>query len=190
MVWETFWKLCVITRTRCKCGTSIEGVEEIRSLIQSESNWITPPGEAFPRGALTASAYSVDWKKQFVGAVVNVDFVQSSGLVLGSFCLLRHRKWISEAFGAVSGWLCEQCLDSLVCQGEDSSLTYLLTAGCATYVGITGQRLGGRGLGGGSIRLMEHIRDTSEVMRSIMQGVALESVAVKNVPLVKAMTAN
>ena len=41
----------------------------------------------------------------------------------------------------------------------DSTLTYLLTAGCATYVGITGQRDGRRGLGGGSTRLMEHIRD-------------------------------
>ena len=63
-----------------------------------------------------------------------VDFVQSSGLVLVSSV---------EAFEAVSEWLCDQCLDSLVRHGEDSTLTYLLTAGCATHFGITGQRLGG-----------------------------------------------
>ena len=80
-----------------------------------------------------------------------VDFVQSSGLVLVSSV---------EAFEAVSEWLCDLCLDSLVRHGEDSTLTYLLTAGCATHFGITGQRLGGgKGLGGGSIRIMEHIRD-------------------------------
>ena len=65
-----------------------------------------------------------------------------------------------ETFDAVAAWLGDQCLDSLVRHDADSTLTYLLTAGCATYVGITGQREGRKGLGGGSsTRLMEHIRD-------------------------------
>ena len=64
-----------------------------------------------------------------------------------------------ETFDAVAAWLGDQCLDSLVRHDADSTLTYLLTAGCATYVGITGQRDGGRNLGGGSTRFMEHIRD-------------------------------
>ena len=75
----------------------------------------------------------------------------SRGIANGS---LSH-----ETFDAVAAWLSDPCLDSLVRHDDDSTLTYLLTAGCATYVGITGQRDGGRGLGGGSTRLMEHIRD-------------------------------
>ena len=31
--WEIFWKLCVISLTRCKCGTSMKCVEELRALI-------------------------------------------------------------------------------------------------------------------------------------------------------------
>ena len=64
-----------------------------------------------------------------------------------------------ETFDAVAVWLGDQCLDSLVRHDADSTLTYLLTAGSATYVGITGQRDGGKSLGGGSTRFMEHIRD-------------------------------
>ena len=72
---------------------------------------------------------------------------------------ISHGSLSVEAFGAVSESLCEQCLDSLVEHGEDSTLTYLLTADCATCVGITGQRNGDNGLGGGSTRFMEHARD-------------------------------
>ena len=144
------------TLTRPKCGTSIKRVQEIRALIQSGRNWMMPPVKAFPRRSglvLQWLAYSLSllcWLEETVcwshrGHRLCAKFRSlarflpcsvSRGITNGSLSL--------ETFGAVS--------DSLLRHGNDSTLTYLLTFDCATYFGITRQRIGGKGLCGGSIR--------------------------------------
>ena len=138
--WKSFWKLCVISLTRCKCGTSMKSVEELRALIQSERNWIMPPGQTSPR----RSAQVLQWLTQqsqlallVGGAAVAVDFVPSSCLVLVSCRVLCVEELPTDLcpmtpFDAVAAWLSDQCLDNLVRHDDDSTLTYLLTAGCAT----------------------------------------------------------
>ena len=72
-----------------KCGTSIERVEEIRSLIQSESKWVMPLSKAFPRRSGQALQSLTDRSqptslvgRKSVAAAATVDCVQSTGLVL------------------------------------------------------------------------------------------------------------
>ena len=145
-------------------------VEELRALIQSERNWIMPPGKSSPRRSaqvlqwLTHSLSLLCWFEETVcwscrGRRLRAKFLSRARFLPCSITRgIANGSLSHETFDAVAAWLGDQCLDSLVRHDADSTLTYLLTSRCATYVGITGQRDGGKGLGGGSTRLMEHIR--------------------------------
>ena len=197
--WEIFWKLCVISLTRCKCGTSMKCVEELRALIQSERNWIMPPGNSSPRRSaqvlqwLTHGLSLLCWLEETVcwsgrGRRLRAKFLSRARFLPCSITRgIANGSLSHETFDAVAAWLGDQCLDSLVRHDADSTLTYLLTAGCATYVGITGQRDGGKGLGGAQLASW-NTSVTFEGMRDIMRDVVLVSVGIKNVPLVKVMT--
>ena len=132
--------------TRCKCGTSMKCVEELRVLIKSERNWIMPPGKTSPRRSaqvlqcLTHGLSWLCWLEETVcrsgrGRRLHAKFLSRARFLPCSVSRgIANGTLFHETFDAVAAWLSDQCLDSLVRHDADSTLTYLLTAGYATYV--------------------------------------------------------
>ena len=101
----------------------------------------------FINGLHTVLAYTAGWKRQSAGAAVAVDSVQSSGLVFASFRVL-----------CLEELLMGLCLTKRLGQSPTgfvnnvwtvwcSTVRDLLNAGCAIYIGFTGQRHREKGLG-------------------------------------------
>ena len=174
-------------------------VEELRALIQSERNWIMPPGKSSPRRSaqvlqwLTHSLSLLCWLEETVcwsgrDRRLRARFLSRARFLPCSFTRgIANGSLSHETFDAVAAWLSDQCLDSLVRHDADSTLTYLLTAGCATHVGITGQRDGVEALVEAQLASW-NTSVTFEEMRDITRDVVLVSVGIKNVPSVKVMT--
>ena len=120
-------------------------------------------------------------------------FVRSSGLVPASFPVLSLEALqmdpclLKRSGRSRNGSVKNERLDGLVRHCEDSTMTYLLTADCATYVGITGSVMEE------TVSLVAppaswSICVTFEATQDTKQDIVLESVAASDVLLDKLTT--
>ena len=129
--WEIFWKLCVISLTRCKCGTSMKCVEELRALIQSERNWIMLPGKSSPR----RSAQVLQWLTHSFSLLC---WMEETVCWSGRGRRLRARFFVSRSLPAVfynsRASPTALCLMKRLTQLLRGSVTNAQTAWCATML--------------------------------------------------------